>query len=138
VTTFREVQGVRRASVHEAGHATIATVLGLRVTSVDLSATRFAIGGANVTSAANRIKVYMAGAAALHHLDPANDEHGDAGDAQNIAVALNDDICLDLRATWLQTCELVEAHWPTIERVAHALGRRGRLTGWQVRLLINR
>ena len=140
------------AAYHEAGHAVVARMLGVRVKSVTIQPTlnysgRVLFDGLGRRTTEKKILITLAGPHAQRRFAPnsawrsGNKAHLNSGyDFDNVALLIHDEhgngkvADLYWRYVMAKAEQLVEGWWPHIEAVASALLKRETLTGaemWQ-------
>lgn len=139
-------------AIHEAGHATIARMLGIEVVRASAKPgaaavrTRYKIGGSTAAEAAETIEalivVDLAGATAEQRATGRSEPGAARADERNalrraLRLSLWTNTRLDEAAELVErsrpkAATLVEQHWPAIEAVAGALADDQVLTGSEI------
>lgn len=122
-----------RVSLHEAGHAVAATVLGFHVVELTNSPGCCVFtGGFELRPGEWLVEVFAGQLAEWRDFPTQATEEGGKADRERAKAILTSHPELDVRHAWRRAQELVDRHWQQIEAVADALTVRGSLDGGEV------
>lgn len=134
------------AAYHEAGHAVIGLLEGLRLEAVDVSGaaggTRYSFNSAGIDSLEGQARFALAGKVAediyrydAPHVYTVDQIRSMASNDKDLLEYALEALDADVARTWAlvdETVSLVRRTWPAIEKLARALEHRKRMTGAEI------
>jgi hypothetical protein len=133
---------IESGAYHEAGHAVVATVLGFVVIQVGITDLEHEVceyeipEPTTLDSVRNEILLLLSGLAAQHKKHQKSCRRWHSGQDDERINALAEESGLDWRMLQDDAVDLVDKHWSVIERVAEQLLKSKRLSGDEVRQIV--